>query len=240
MSKVLVVDDDFMNLRMAEMILTKYGYEVIKAESGLQCLEYLKQELVDLILLDVHMPQMDGFEVLKQLKENERLAEIPVIFLTADNDKKVEIRGLKEGASDFITKPFIAEVMLQRVKKEIEFKHLQKCLKEEVEQQTKKAEERRKKLERLTAQIMLTLANTIDATPLNPAKLTRPICDFVVPKGRSVNATAKGLPMNVKKIIINNAGTKTSGKCEGVTSKPNKKKIIICAILVTLSKKLTN
>lgn len=163
MSKVLVVDDDFMNLRMAEMILTKYGYEVIKVESGLQCLEYLKQELVDLILLDVHMPQMDGFEVLKQLKENERLAEIPVIFLTADNDKKVEIRGLKEGASDFITKPFIAEVMLQRVKKEIEFKYLQKCLKGEVEQQTKKAEERRKKLERLTAQIMLTLANTIDA-----------------------------------------------------------------------------
>ncbi len=163
MSKVLVVDDDFMNLRMAEMILTKHGYEVVKAESGLKCLEYLKQELVDLILLDVHMPQMDGFEVLKQLKENESLAEIPVIFLTADNDKKVEIRGLKEGAADFITKPFIAEIMLQRVKTEIEFIHLQKHLKEEVEQQTRKAEERRKKLERLTAQVMLTLANTIDA-----------------------------------------------------------------------------
>ena len=163
MSKVLVVDDDFMNLRMAEMILVKHGYEVIKAESGLKCLEYLKQEVVELILLDVHMPQMDGFEVLKQLKENERLAEIPVIFLTADNDKKVEIRGLKEGASDFITKPFVAEVMLQRVKKEIEFTHLQNHLKEEVKKQTRTAEERRKKLERLTAQVMLTLANTIDA-----------------------------------------------------------------------------
>lgn len=163
MSRILVVDDDAMNLRMAEIILVKHGYEVIKAQSGVQCLEYLKQDLVDLVLLDVHMPQMNGFEVLKELKANELLAEIPVIFLTADSDKKVEIRGLKEGASDFITKPFIAEVMLQRVKTEIEFTHLQKYLKEEVEKQTKKAEERRQKLERLTSQIMLTLANTIDA-----------------------------------------------------------------------------
>ena len=163
MSKILVVDDDFMNLRMAELILTKHEYEVIKVESGEKCLEYLKQNSVDLILLDVHMPKMDGFEVLKQLKADEKLVELPVIFLTADNDKKIEIRGLKEGASDFIIKPFIAEVMLQRVKKEIEFIHLQKYLKEEVEKQTRKAEERRKKLERLTAQIMLTLANTIDA-----------------------------------------------------------------------------
>ena len=164
MSKVLVVDDDFMNLRMAEMILVKHGYEVIKAESGLKCLEYLNQELVDLILLDVHMPQMDGFEVLQHLKQNEKLAEIPVIFLTADNDKKVEIRGLKEGASDFITKPFIAEIMLQRVNTEIEFTHLQKHLKEEVEKQTRTAEERRKKLERLTAQVMLTLASIVFAS----------------------------------------------------------------------------
>lgn len=163
MSKVLVVDDDFMNLRMAEMILLKHDYEVAKVNSGIKCLEYLKQEEVDLILLDVHMSQMDGFEVLKNLKEDERLAEIPVIFLTADNDKKVEIRGLKEGASDFITKPFIAEIMLQRVKKEIEFAHLKNHLKEEVEQQTKKARERKKTLERLIAQMMLTLANTIDA-----------------------------------------------------------------------------
>ncbi len=163
MSKILVVDDDNMNLRMAELILIKHGYEVIKVESGIKCLEYLQQEWVDLILLDVHMPQMSGFEVLQQLKANIKWGEIPVIFLTADNDKKVEIRGLKEGAYDFITKPFIAEIMLQRVRTAIEFTHLQKHLKQEVEWQTRKAEERRKKLERLTSQIMMTLANTIDA-----------------------------------------------------------------------------
>ena len=163
MSKILVVDDDNMNLRMAELILAKHGYDVVKMESGAKCLEYLQEEWVDLILLDVHMPQMSGFEVLQRLKANIKWAEIPVIFLTADNDKKVEIRGLKEGAYDFITKPFIAEIMLQRVKTAIEFIHLQKHLKQEVEWQTRKAEERRKKLERLTSQIMMTLANTIDA-----------------------------------------------------------------------------
>lgn len=163
MKKILVVDDDIMNLKMAEIILKRNGYESAKANCGKKCLEYLQTESVDLVLLDVHMPDMDGFEVLRRLKKSETLKEIPVIFLTADNEIDAEIRGLKEGADDFITKPFVAEIMIQRIERILEYTHLQKHLKLEVEKQTQKAEERRMKLERLTMQVMLAFANAIDA-----------------------------------------------------------------------------
>ena len=163
MKKILVVDDDIMNLKMAEIILRRKGYDSVKVNCGEECLEYLQNETVDLILLDVHMPGMDGFEVLRTLKQSETLKEIPVIFLTANNETDTEIRGLKEGAYDFITKPFVAEIMIQRIERILEYTHLQKHLKSEVEKQTKTAEERRMKLERLTMQVMLSFANAIDA-----------------------------------------------------------------------------
>ena len=162
-SKILVVDDDPMNLRMAEFILKKRAYKVIKAHSGENCLEILKNEKIDLILLDVQMPEMDGFEVLQILRTMPEYCEIPVIFLTADDDRHTEVRAFKEGASDFITKPFLAEVVLQRVDHMLELSRLQKNLQDEVKKQTQKAEERRQKVERLWEQIIKTLAGTIDA-----------------------------------------------------------------------------
>ncbi|MCM1160449.1 MAG: response regulator [Roseburia sp.] len=159
---ILVVDDDVMNLRIAEKMLEEQ-FRVECVKSGKEALEFLEKEIPNLILLDLHMPEMDGFAVMERIQADERYRDIPVIFLTADNDRETEVKGFREGALDFITKPFIADIMISRVNRILELSRLQKDLQREVEKQTKKAEERRQKVERLSSQIIQTLAGTIDA-----------------------------------------------------------------------------
>lgn len=161
-TNILVVDDDAMNLRIAEKMLMPY-YKISCVKSGFDALDYVKKTIPDLILLDLHMPQMDGFQVLEQLKKDEKTKSIPVIFLTADNDRDVEVKGFKEGALDFITKPFISDIMIERVNRILELDRLQRHLEREVQKQTRKAEKRREQVERLYLQIMKTLASAIDA-----------------------------------------------------------------------------
>ncbi len=162
LAHILVVDDDVMNLRIAEKMLNgQFRAECV--DSGEKALELLEDRIPDLLLLDLHMPGMDGFEVMKKVRADARWRSIPIIFLTADDDKDTEVRGFKEGALDFITKPFVADIMIQRVNRILELDHLQKNLQQEVEKQTFKAEERRRKVERMSLQIMRTLAGTIDA-----------------------------------------------------------------------------
>jgi len=115
--RILVVDDDEMNLRMAEFILTQDGYEVHKAQSGMECLLFIKEQMVDLILLDVDMPIMSGIQTFEIIKGNEELAAIPVIFLTAAADADTVIEAGKLGATDYVTKPFMPQDLLERVDK---------------------------------------------------------------------------------------------------------------------------
>lgn len=159
---ILVVDDDTMNLRIAERLLER-EYRIVCVESGQEVLEYLEHTKPHLMLLDLHMPEMDGFEVMQRMKERSLLNDIPVIFLTADNDTESEIRGFREGASDFIKKPFVVDIMMQRIRRILELNRLQKNLQQEVEKKTREAEQRRQKVERLSTQIMHTLGETIDA-----------------------------------------------------------------------------
>jgi len=161
-ARILVVDDDDMNLLLAKEILSEH-YNVTTTNSAKKALKLLEEEIPELLLLDLHMPEMDGFEMIHFLHENEEWADIPVVFLTADNDRNVEVRGFKAGAQDFITKPFLPEIMIQRVNRILELSRLQKDLESEVKKQTRKAEARRRKVERLSDQIMKTLARTIDA-----------------------------------------------------------------------------
>uniref|UniRef100_UPI0040567944 HD-GYP domain-containing protein n=1 Tax=Agathobacter sp. TaxID=2021311 RepID=UPI0040567944 len=159
---ILVVDDDGINLRVA-MIILKEHFEVLCANSGQAALELLKRRIPDLILLDYRMPQMDGFEVMEKLQNTKEYKDIPVIFLTGDHDRETEIQALQKGAMDFITKPFVAEIMMQRVSRILELSRLQKNLQEEVRIQTKEAQEQKRQVEQLSEEIMKTLANTIDA-----------------------------------------------------------------------------
>ena len=159
---ILVVDDNGLNLRVAEKMLEKQ-FKVATVSSGKEALEYVKNTIPDLILLDIHMPEMDGFEVLEILQADSEYKDIPVVFLTANEEREVEVKGFEAGAQDFIKKPFSADIMIRRVDRILELKRLQKNLQREVAKQTRRAEERRKKVERLSMQIMQTLAGTIDA-----------------------------------------------------------------------------
>lgn len=125
---ILVVDDDAANLRMASHILTAEGMRVSCLKSGEDALRFLQENRPDLILLDIHMPGMDGFETIAAVRSNEKTADIPVIFLTADDDSETETQGLKAGAMDFIKKPFVPQVLLLRVRHTIELIRLQENL----------------------------------------------------------------------------------------------------------------
>ena len=159
---VLVVDDSMLNLRVATNILKEH-FEVICAKSGVDALEEIEKQIPDLILLDYHMPVMDGFEFIQKLRGIEEYKDIPIIMLTADNDRDTEVRGFQAGVMDFIAKPFVNEIMVQRVARILELSRLQKNLEYEVKVQTEKAEERRSQVEKLSDEVMRTLANTIDA-----------------------------------------------------------------------------
>jgi len=129
---ILVVDDVKLNLVAARDVLqdTYELYEAISAEEGFKILD---EHIPDLILLDIYMPEMDGYEMLEKLKACNRLKKIPVIILTADTQSASEIKGFQLGAVDFITKPFIAPVMKQRIRTQLELASYQHSLEAEVE-----------------------------------------------------------------------------------------------------------
>lgn len=129
---VIVVDDDVTNLKMAGHILSKQNMRVTALKSGLALIEYVKTNQPDLILLDVMMPGLDGFETMERLKGQMAPGrEIPIIFLTADENRESEMRGLRLGAMDFIRKPFVPEVLVLRVRHTIELVRLQRNLEKE-------------------------------------------------------------------------------------------------------------
>lgn len=117
---ILVVDDDAMNLRMAEFILEREGYIVCKVESGMECLSYLKDNRPDLILLDIEMPIMSGIKTLEIIRENPELAKIPVMFLTAAADAETVMEAGNLGVIDYVKKPFLPEELSVRVKRAVE------------------------------------------------------------------------------------------------------------------------
>lgn len=152
---ILLIDDDALTLRIARKMFEGM-YRMDAVQSGEEALTYLNGHMPDLILLDLHMPGMDGHRVMQILKEKEGIREIPVIFLTADDETESEVQGFREGAMDFIKKPFVKEVAMQRIQRMLELDHLRKHLQSEVETQTKK-------IEMMSLQTVRALANAIDA-----------------------------------------------------------------------------
>ena len=136
MKHILVVDDNKVSLSSAKSALNDI-YKVAAVTSGAQALKFLEKHSCDLILLDINMPEMDGFEVMARIHENKERADIPVIFLTADNDAETEKRCLDEGAMDFIAKPFVMNVMRARISRILELQELRKNLEDKVNEQTK-------------------------------------------------------------------------------------------------------
>ena len=115
--RILVVDDDAMNLKRTKMILEKY-YDVLLAESGKEALEMIETEMVDLILLDIAMPQMNGIETFKHIKNS--TVKIPVIFLTASGDEDDVMSAIRLGAVNYLKKPFMPQELMKRVAQELQ------------------------------------------------------------------------------------------------------------------------
>ncbi len=141
--KVLIVDDDPKALVIAKARLKKEMLEISCVESGKRCIETARKEKPDLILLDVDMPDISGFEVCRTLKEDTALCTIPVIFLTASDDNEDRVKGLDLGAVDYVTKPFDVFELRARVRAALRTKQLQDQLatlnhelEERVEQRT--------------------------------------------------------------------------------------------------------
>lgn len=126
--KILVVDDHCASRMTAVALLKVEGYQVLEADSGLVALERVMKSQPDLILLDVMMPEMDGFEVCRQLKQDDQTRLIPVVFITALNDRRSRIRGIEAGGDDFLTKPFDRLELAARVKSLIHQKRLNEDL----------------------------------------------------------------------------------------------------------------
>ena len=121
---ILIVDDEPKNIQLLGSLLEEHNYEIEFAMNGKECLEWLNRKLFDLVLLDIMMPEMDGYEACEKMKSDPAKKHIPVIFLTAKSETDDIVKAFEVGCSDFITKPFKAPELLARIKKELELKIL--------------------------------------------------------------------------------------------------------------------
>lgn len=160
--RILVVDDHPSSRMTAVALLSVEGYDVVEAESGISALENVAHLTPDLILLDVMMPGLDGFEVCRQLKEDEHTRLIPIIFITALNDRRSRLRGIEAGGDDFLTKPFDQLELSARVKSLVR----QKRLNEDLDH---------------AEQALLSIARTIESRDPN----TGDHCERLVQRGES-------------------------------------------------------
>ena len=125
MKTIFIVDDNDTNLMAAKTALDG-AYKTFALPSAAKMFKLLEKITPDLILLDVDMPEMDGFQAMSALKADEKHKSIPVIFLTAKNDPESEIRGFEIGALDFINKPFSAPVLIKRMKRTLKLKNFER------------------------------------------------------------------------------------------------------------------
>ena len=158
---ILVVDDDAANLTLAQKILGK-EYRIAAANSGKVAFKYLENKCPDLILMDINMPDMSGFEVMEKMRTMEHLAHIPVIFLTADNDPETETKCFATGAVDFVAKPFLPDVLLSRVRRTLELEKYRNDLEHMVKEQTRIITARTRRISQIQEQVIMGMATLIE------------------------------------------------------------------------------
>ncbi|PKM89228.1 MAG: hypothetical protein CVU87_05800 [Firmicutes bacterium HGW-Firmicutes-12] len=143
-AEIMVIDDTFESLQLLVGILRDKGYRLRPANSGKIALASIKVRRPDLILLDVRMPGMDGFEVCQKLKADPNTKKIPVVFVTALDEVKDTIRGFELGGADFITKPFQPEEVIARVNNQLEMLFLRQELEQSNESLNKEIQQQKK------------------------------------------------------------------------------------------------
>lgn len=134
---ILIVDDILNNVIIIDNILKKSGYTIVKANDGRQALEIVNKQNIDLVLLDIMMPNVSGIEVCRYLKIEPKTASIPVIFLTASDDREMLSLAYKVGATDYIRKPFFKDELLARVENSLSLRDYEKNLENKIIEKTK-------------------------------------------------------------------------------------------------------
>jgi DNA-binding response OmpR family regulator len=163
---ILVVDDNPTNLNVLSDCLTNFGFTVLLKKDGEKAISLLERKHPDIILLDIVMPGMNGFEVCKRLKENSETKDIPVIFMTALSDTADKIRGFELGAVDYITKPLQHEEVLARVRAHLTIQNLKTDLQIKNKELKESLERERKLMEDLRLNLSISLPHEL-RTPLN-------------------------------------------------------------------------
>lgn len=171
---ILIVDDTPENLRILGLLLSDYNIKI--AVNGEKCLDVVSKNKIDMILLDVMMPVLDGYETCKILKQNEDTKNIPIIFLTAKSSIKDEEQGLELGAIDFLSKPISPSIVKARVKTHLENAEYQKLLENKskwLENEVEKKLSQINKLQDATLMVMISLAEFRDEETGNHIKRTQ-------------------------------------------------------------------
>jgi two-component system, NtrC family, sensor kinase len=153
---ILVIDDSLTNLEVLYVTLSNLGYEVLVEMDGLSAIEQVKNNPPDLILLDIMMPKIDGFETCRRLQADPETKDIPIIFMTALTDSVEKVKGLKLGAVDYITKPFQQEEVLARIQVHINLRRLNQELDEQKQQLEQRVQARTAELSQALEQLKST------------------------------------------------------------------------------------
>ncbi len=175
-ASILVVDDSAENQYVLSLILEQEGYQIRSATNGAQALQSVQAALPDLILLDIMMPNMSGYEVCEHLKADEKTRNVPIIFISALSETKNKVEALNIGGVDYITKPFQFEEVLARVKTHLSLIQLQKQLLQanvELETQLNEVKIRNEELDSFAHTVAHDLKNPLAAMTLNVFSMQR-------------------------------------------------------------------
>ncbi len=168
---VLVVDDEEQNRELLRDLVEEQGHQVTEAENGEQALERVKKATPDVILLDVMMPGMDGFEVCRRLKANPETAPIPILLVTSLTERSERLTGIEAGANDFISKPIDTQDVLLRVRNAVYTRHLYNTVQENYEKVQKLEKEERELLEKTLSGSVKVLTEVLSIS--NPTAFRR-------------------------------------------------------------------
>ena len=196
---VLIVDDVPQNIQVLAATLSREGYDIATAMTGRQALAMVAELPPDLILLDVMMPEMDGYEVCRIMRDSSHAKEIPIIFLTVKDEMEDIIRGFKAGAVDYLRKPFNNDELLARVRTHLELKMVHEALLNfshdleiKVEERTKELEEKNRALQEANTALKVVIRNREEDKRALEEKILMNIKELVIPLVSKLK-TAKSL-----------------------------------------------
>ena len=207
MKEILIVDDKIENIKLLNSFLEKEGYRLRNALDGETALMSIETKHPDLIILDINMPKMNGFEVCEKLKSNERTASIPVVFISALNDLDSKIKAFNVGGIDYIIKPFASEEVLARVKTHLELSDYQHNLETKVAIGLKEIRSLNNDLELTQDEMIVTLASILDAKDDDTGKHVTRVAEF-----SKLLAELYGVEREMSKMIYKAAPLHDAGK----------------------------